>query len=49
MYGTIICRDLLEGLKLSENPSARTPEYYKTRPCVRFVETAARLIDEMDI
>lgn len=49
VYGTIICRDLLEGLKLSENPSARTPEYYKTRPCVRFVETAAALLDAMQV
>ena len=48
-HGTIICRELLANLQtLSQNPSARTPEYYKTRPCARFVETAARLIEEMD-
>ena len=46
-HGTLICRELLEGLKLSENPSARTPQYYKERPCVRFVETAAALLDAM--
>ena len=46
-HGTLICRELLEGLKLSENPSERTPQYYKERPCVRFVETAAALLDAM--
>lgn len=45
-HGTTVCRELLCNLgKLSENPSERTPEYYKTRPCVRFVETAAALLD----
>ena len=48
-HGTIVCRELLAHLEtLSKEPSERTPEYYKTRPCARFVETAARLIDEMD-
>lgn len=48
-HGTIVCRDLLAHLgTLRQDPSARTPEYYKARPCVRFVETAARLLDEMD-
>jgi len=46
-HGTLTCRELLEGLNVGENPSARTPEYYKTRPCVRFVETAAALLDAM--
>lgn len=47
-HGTTVCRELLSGLSVGENPSARTPAYYKERPCVRFVETAARLLDEMD-
>lgn len=48
-HGTIVCRELLSHLQtLSKEPSERTPEYYRTRPCARFVETAARLIDEMD-
>ena len=47
VHGTTECRTLLSGLEtLSENPSARTPEYYKTRPCVRFVETAAAILGE---
>jgi len=48
-HGTIVCRELLGALgELKKNPSARTAEYYKVRPCVLFVETAARLPDEMD-
>lgn len=48
-HSTIVCRELLSHLQtLSKEPSERTPEYYRTRPCARFVETAARLIDEMD-
>jgi len=46
---TLICRDLLASLpgKLDKNPLPRTEEYYKVRPCVRFVETAARLVEKM--
>jgi len=46
VHGTTVCSELLSELgKLSENPSERTPEYYKTRPCVRFVEAAAAILD----
>lgn len=45
-HETTTCGELLSGLgKLSENPSERTPEYYKARPCVRFVETAAAILE----
>ena len=48
-HGTIVCRELLAHLdELKTNPSARTAEYNKQRPCVLFVETAAKLLDEMD-
>ena len=48
-HTTIVCRELLAHLgTLKKDPSARTAEYYKVRPCVMFVETAARLLDEMD-
>ncbi len=48
-HTTIVCRELLAHLgELKKDPSARTAEYYKVRPCVMFVETAARLLDEMD-
>lgn len=50
-HETIICRELLEGLAAakSTDPQAteRTQEFYKTRPCRRFVETAARITEEM--
>ncbi|PWM45933.1 MAG: hypothetical protein DBX47_03725 [Clostridiales bacterium] len=46
---TIICGELLVGLKAatSNTPENRTDEYYKTRPCLRFVEDAAQILDEM--
>ncbi|MBQ8619985.1 MAG: C_GCAxxG_C_C family protein [Clostridia bacterium] len=48
-HGTIVCRELLKHLgEMKKDPSARTAEYYKVRPCALFVETAARLLDEMD-
>lgn len=48
-HKTIVCRELLKHLgTLKKDPSARTAEYYKVRPCVLFVETAARLLDEME-
>lgn len=46
--GSMICAELL-GLKKSEKvgrdpqAEARTPEYYKKRPCAMMVETGARL------
>lgn len=47
--GSIICRELL-GLKSQENsapePEARTGEYYKKRPCLKVIETAARILNE---
>lgn len=45
---TIICRELL-GIRAAEKsaaPSARTEEYYKTRPCVRTVMDAAGILEE---
>lgn len=46
-HGTIICRDLLNGLSVSSTPTPdkRTEQYYKTRPCIRFVRTAAEILD----
>ncbi len=48
-HGTLVCRELLAHLgTLKQDPSARTAAYYKARPCIRFVMTAARLLDEME-
>ncbi len=48
-HGTIICRDLLKIASEvpSPIPTKRDAEFYKARPCVRFVETAARLMEEL--
>ena len=47
--GTILCRELLEGVKTQpgNDPEARTPEYYARRPCLRYVGEAARIVDEL--
>lgn len=46
--GSIVCRELL-GLaqqKDDPTPSERTAEYYKRRPCVEYVASAARIVGE---
>ncbi len=46
--GTFICRELLQGLAVSNDhvPTPRTEEYYKVRPCVKFVKCAAEILQE---
>lgn len=44
--GSIVCRDILKNPPSDPTPSARTDEYYSTRPCVRMVETAAKILDD---
>ena len=50
-HETIICRELLKNLALKKEHTpeaeARTEEYYRVRPCVRFVETAAKITAEL--
>lgn len=45
--GSIICKELLGILsrEKSAEPSKRTDEYYQVRPCVKFVRSAAELIE----
>ena len=43
--GSIVCREILKNPPSDPNPTPRTAEYYKTRPCVRMVMTAARILD----
>ena len=43
--GSIICREILDNPPSDPNPSPRTAEYYKLRPCARMVYTAAQLMD----
>ncbi len=46
-YKTIICRELLgvDGAEKPE-PAPRNPEYYRDRPCLAFVRSAARILSE---
>lgn len=44
-HETIICRELLDGIKTENTPQLRNEGYYKTRPCVRFVKTAAEILE----
>lgn len=47
--GSILCRDLLgpEGASTNPVPEARTDPYYARRPCLRAVECAARMGQEL--
>ena len=42
-----MCRDLLKGLAVTSDPTPekRTEQYYKVRPCVKFVRSAAEILD----
>ena len=44
--GSIICREILKNPPSDPNPTPRTAEFYRQRPCARMVMTAARLLDE---
>ena len=44
--GSIVCREILKNPPTDPNPSPRTAEYYKTRPCAHRVLVAGRLMDE---
>jgi C_GCAxxG_C_C family probable redox protein len=48
-FDTLICRDLLQrqGIVPSPVPAERTPDYYRDRPCARYVEACARYGQEM--
>ena len=44
--GSIVCREILQNPPSDPMPTPRTAEFYKTRPCVRMVMTAARILDD---
>ena len=48
-HNTILCRELLAGIKTDTSPlpTVRDAAYYTKRPCLRFVEDAAQLLDAM--
>ena len=48
-HETICCLELLKrnGIIAKSEPSERTPEYYRTRPCARYVEACAGIVADM--
>ena len=48
IHSTYICKDLLGTLGKSTSPVSdpRTAEYYKVRPCVKLVRSAAQIVEE---
>lgn len=44
--GSIICREILKNPASDPNPTPRTAEFYKLRPCERMVATAAALLED---
>lgn len=45
---TIICGELLKNLRVSTTPISeeRTKEYYKVRPCAKFVEDSIEILEK---
>ena len=44
--GSIVCREILKNPPSDPTPSPRTESYYRDRPCVRMVYTAAEILNE---
>ena len=44
--GSIVCREILKNPPSDPVPSPRTEEYYRQRPCVRMVYTAANILEQ---
>jgi len=49
MHNTVVCAELLKNLKTdtTPKPAERTQEYYKVRPCLKFVEDACDILDSI--
>ena len=43
--GSIICREILKNPPSDPNPTPRTAEFYRSRPCARIVMIAGQLLD----
>ena len=43
--GSLVCRELLGNPSSDPNPTPRTQEFYKARPCAGFVALAAEILD----
>lgn len=44
--GSIICREILKNPPSDPNPTPRTEEFYKQRPCVHMVTLAIRIMEQ---
>ena len=44
--GSIVCREILKNPPSDPNPTPRTEEFYKKRPCARMVMLAAGILDD---
>ena len=44
--GSIICREILKNPPSDPNPTPRTADFYKVRPCTRMVMLASRILDD---
>ena len=44
--GSIVCREILKNPPSDPNPTPRTAEFYKTRPCARMLVLAAGILDD---
>ena len=44
--GSIVCREILKNPPSAPNPTPRTAEFYRQRPCARMVMLAARILDD---
>ena len=44
--GSIVCREILKNPPSDPNPTPRTAEFYRQRPCARMVMLAARILDD---
>ena len=42
--GSIVCREILKNPPTDPNPTPRTAEFYKTRPCARLVLLAGQIL-----
>ena len=43
--GSVVCREILKNPPSDPNPTPRTAEFYKVRPCARMVFLAAEILD----
>ncbi len=44
--GSIVCREILKNPPSDPNPTPRTEEFYKQRPCARMVLLAGQILDD---